>query len=107
MAKRSKSNVNKSQAIRDYVSSNPGAKPKEIAVALAAQGVDVTPAFVSTLKSNAKRNAGKVGRRGRPRAAAGDFGIESLVQAKKLADKMGGVAQARQALNALAKILAE
>jgi hypothetical protein len=110
MARKSKSGVNKSQAIRDYINANPKSKPKEIVEALAAQGVTVSPAFVSTLRSNDKRKGRKgPGRRGRPAASAGGggFGLESLVQAKKLADKMGGVSKAREALDALAKILAE
>ena len=61
---------NKSQAIRDYYAANPEAKPKQVVEALAAQGVDVSAAFVSTIKSTSmtkgSRKAG--GKRG-PRAA--------------------------------------
>jgi len=111
MARKSKSGVNKSQAIRDYIAANPKSKPKEIVEALKGQGVEVTPAFVSTLRSNDKRKSGAPrGRRGRRPAEAvngSGLGIESLVQAKKLVDKMGGVGEARRALEALARILAE
>lgn len=50
MAKRS-GGPNKSAAIRDYLESNPNAKPKEIVEHLQSKGMDVTPAFVSTIKS--------------------------------------------------------
>ena len=111
MARRAKSEVNKSQAIRDYITANPKAKPKDVVTALSEQGVTVTPAFVSTLRSNDKRKGRKgPGRRGRPAGStksASSVGIDSLVQAKKLIDKMGGINQARQALDALSKILAD
>ena len=104
MAKKSTSG-SKSASIRNYKSDHPSAKPKEIAEALSKSGAKVTPAFVSTVLSNDKRRGKKRkgGRKpGRP-AAAGGF--ESLVQAKKLADQMGGVAKAKAALDALAKLL--
>ena len=107
MAKKTTSGT-KSAAIRNYKASNPTAKPKEIAEALSKAGDKVTSAFVSTVLSNdrrkgKKRKGGRPGRKpGRP-AAAGGF--DSLVQAKKLADQLGGVAKAQAALDALAKIL--
>jgi len=51
--------------------------------------VRVTPAQVYNVKA------------GKPKAN----GYANLIQAKKLADKMGGVDQARAALDALAKLL--
>lgn len=128
MAKR-KGGPNKSAAIREYVDANPSAKPKEIVDALAAQGLVVSPAFVSTIKSKygsgdapaakktgrpktARKAAGrKPGKRavtGRPAAASvsksSDDTYENLILAKKLADQMGGVANAKAALSALEKI---
>jgi hypothetical protein len=70
----------------------------------------VSAAFVSTVLSNARRK-GRKGRRGRGgrRAAAASTGrndaVATLVQAKRLADQMGGLEKARTALDALAKIL--
>jgi hypothetical protein len=98
--------VNKSLAIRTYKSNHRKAGPKEIVAALKAEGIDVSPAFVSTVLSNARRKGGK---RGRKAAAApagrGDKALASLIQAKKLSDAMGGIDKARAALDALAKIL--
>lgn len=120
MAKKS-SGVSKSQAIRDYCEANPKAKPKEVAEALATQGLVVTPQFVSTIRSNAKRK--KTTRRpGRPAgststkraarpaqatAAKGkeDVSIDSLLKAKKIVQEMGGVEDAKKALDALSKLM--
>ena len=109
MGKKAQSGVNKSLAIRDYKAANPTASPKEIAGALAKTGVAVTPQFVSTVLSNARKKGGKVGKRGRKpgRPAAAELGgnVEQLIKAKKLVDQLGGVEAARAAVNALAKIL--
>jgi hypothetical protein len=97
---------NKSAAIRAYKSSHQDAGPKDIAEGLSKDGVKVTPAFVSTVLSNDKRKTRRGrrrGRRGGRGARAGRFA--DLVQAKRLADQMGGIDKARAALEALAKIL--
>lgn len=96
----------KSEAIRNYKSENPDAGPKAIAAALADDGIKVTPAFVSTVLSNDKRKSGRSagGRRGR--RSSGNASLDSLIQAKKLAEQMGGIEQARAALDALERILA-
>jgi hypothetical protein len=113
MAKRS-GGPNKSVAIRDYKAAHSDAGPKAIAEALGKDGVKVTPAFVSTVLSNDRRKAGKarrrrrggVGRRGAPRGGLrGNRALANLIQAKKLAEQMGGIEPARRALNALAKLL--
>jgi hypothetical protein len=66
----------------------------------------VTPAFVSTVLSNDKRKSGRIGGRGRGRRAGADASLDVLIQAKKLAEQMGGIEQARAALDALERILA-
>ena len=97
----------KSEAIRNYKAAHADAGPKAIAEALTKDGTKVSAQFVSTVLSNARKKAGKGrrGRRGGRRAAAGSASLKQLVLAKKLAEKMGGVAEARQALNLLAKLL--
>lgn len=103
MGRRKSSGVNKSTAIRNYLDANPEVKPKAVVAALKEQGVTVTAAFVSTLKSNDSRKGRQktLGRKG----ARLDAGIASLVAGKKFIDKVGGVQQAREAINALDKIL--
>jgi hypothetical protein len=112
--------ANKSQAIRDFLTANPKAKPRQVVAALKEQGHDITAAYVSTIKSLDKKKNGKVGRRGRPagstKAAAAaaaavqagtagnDNFLQSLLTAKKLAEQLGGIAQAKAAIDALAKL---
>ena len=138
MAKRT-GGANKSAAIRDYLSGNAAAKPKEIVAHLKSKGLTVTPAFVSTIKSKLLSSGELTAdgtiilptptkRRGRPKGALGKktalrtatpaataaaptgikegpaVSIEGLVLAKKLADQLGGVANARAVLAALEKI---
>jgi hypothetical protein len=113
---------NKSQAIRDYMDANPTASPAETSKALSAQGIDVSPMFVSSIKSAyRKRKAAGGGpvRRGRkpgrkpgrgrggrkPRASTGaSLSIEQLLKAKQLANQLGGIQPALQALDALARL---
>jgi hypothetical protein len=107
MARRAKgSGASKSQAIRDYVAANPDQGPKAVAEALNAAGVNVTAAFVSTVKSTDKRKTGK--KRGRPgrKPGGGDtVSMELLLKAKRLADQLGGIAAAKRAIDAYAKLV--
>lgn len=48
------SKVNKSAAIRDYLSAHKGAMPKETSAALKAKGIDVSPQMVSLIKAKWK-----------------------------------------------------
>jgi len=108
MAKKAAAGPNKSKAIREYKSNHSGAGPKDISAALAEQGIKVTPAFVSTVLSNAKRR-GRKGKRkgGRPAGAkpGRKDALSQLVLAKQMSDQFGGVEKARAALDALAQIL--
>jgi hypothetical protein len=108
--------INKSQLVRDYLVKNPKATPKSIAIALGEQGVVVTPNYVSIVKFQMKRLRGRTRK---PVVVAPDafdtkpveqkvsekFSLETLIQAKKLAESLGGVDNARQALAALSKII--
>ena len=106
MAKKAAGGTSKSEAIRNYKNTHDDAGPTEIAGALSKEGTKVTPAFVSTVLSNEKRRGRKGRRRGAPRGRrAGGDPVQVLVQAKKMADQMGGIDKARSALDALARIL--
>jgi hypothetical protein len=107
MAKR-KSNVNKSAAIREYFAENPKAKPKAVVVALAEKGVSVNAAFVSMIKTKMKKTGGLRGVR-KVRAVLSRNGhsaitVADLLLAKEMANRLGGAARAREALDALAKL---
>jgi len=82
---------NKAAKIRAALVDNPDASAKEIVQKLAAQRVRVTPAQVYNVKSTVAK----------PKVD----GYASLIQAKKLADALGGIAQARAALDVLARLL--
>ena len=97
MAKRANS---KAAKIRALLVERPDAKASEIVATLAAQKVKVTLAQVYNLKST----MGKAGGNGKP-AARKASGYESLIEAKRLADAMGGVEKARAALDVLAKLV--
>ncbi|MFO0816351.1 MAG: hypothetical protein U1A77_00335 [Pirellulales bacterium] len=88
---------------KGHKAANPTAGPKEISEALSKSGVDVTPAFVSTMLSLAKKKGGKA-KRGR-KVAVPVNNLQQLIQAKKLVEQLGGVAKTREAVNVLARIM--
>lgn len=84
----------KAAKIREYLADHPDAKAADVVGALKSQRVKVTAAHVYQLKAA----------NGKPKRAKGDT-LTALIEAKKLADKLGGVDKAREALSALAKLL--
>ena len=104
--KRAKKAVNQSQLIRDHLAANPDDGPKAIVAALAKKGVKVSEGLASNVKYSSK----KAKRRGRkrpgvkPPAVSDKVSLSTLVQAKKMAEQLGGVEKARDALSALAKL---
>jgi hypothetical protein len=104
---------NKSKAIRNYLAAHKGAGPTEVAAALKKEGIDVTPAFVSNIKSKSKliRSTRKV-KRGRPVGSGGggvsrveSISMSALLEAKKLAEQVGGIDKAAEAVAALKRLL--
>lgn len=106
--KKETSENNKSQASRDFVTENPGVGPTEAAAKLSESlGVKVTPQTVSSVKFQMKKAGpmrGRKSRIGRRATANGHVGFNEMLAAKELAAKVGGVEQAKQALEALAKL---
>ena len=98
--------VSKSQAIRDMLRQDPNSSPRAVSEALGKKGVKVSPGFVSTIKTGAKKKRRRVKKRaGRAARPAGDtVSVSALVQSKRLADQLGGVDKAQDALSALAKL---
>ncbi len=99
----------KTAAIRAAVKANPTKTVKEIAELLKEQGFETTANYVGGVKSaiKAKKKAKKA-------AAAPEAGpvvpkdavsVGLLVKAKKLVKELGGVTEAKAALNALAQLL--
>src|SRR5262245_21495306 len=112
-----KAAVNKSKAIRDYCAGHPRAKPKEVVDALAEKNVKVNAQIVSTVPYNMKKKRSGSGRGRRAaaqtatparRAARNGRTAElftTLVDAKKLSDRLGGIQRAKQALKLLEQLL--
>lgn len=84
-------------------------RPRDVIAALAEQGVDVSRGQVSQVLLSIGMRRG--GRRRKKIAAGGSVKAESplldlqaLIAAKKLADQLGGINAAKQAVDALAKL---
>ena len=123
MARKRAGGTSKSDLIRSTSAANPEAGPTEIAKQIQTEhNIKVSPAMVSTVLSQDRTRGGKPAKRGRPpkatskpgrkpaattRAsnAASAFSLDTLVRIKKLADEMGGVNEAKRALDALSQIL--
>ena len=119
MAKRKKSRkktgrsgVNRSEEIRKAFEKMGGdAAPKDIIKVLGARRIKVSSALVSNVRAamaggSRTRGKGKSRRRGRPRRSApnGSVVLADLLEAKRLIEKTGGIEQAKQALDALARL---
>lgn len=110
--KRATGGVNKTEAILKYVADNPKKPPREVAADLTAQGVPVSAAYVSNVKSGGRRKKKKSRGVGRPRKSVGgasggnslSVAVDSLIRAKRLADQLGGIEKAKQAMDALARL---
>ncbi len=92
----SKSDVNKSQTIRDYKSNHPDAKPKQIATALKKEGLSVTPQYVSTILSTAKRKSSQGGIENFKNL---NLSAEDLILVKQLVASTGSVQSAKKAVD--------
>lgn len=106
--KKSRGGVNKSEVVRKYLGEHPDKPPREVAADLTAQGVAVSAAYVSNIKSGSKLKK-KTRRVGRPRKTAAPTNnmtdaVANLIRAKKLADELGGIQKAKEAMDALARL---
>ncbi len=100
----------KSGAIRAALKAHSEKGPTEIAELLNAQGWDVTAQRVSVVKSalKAKKKAKKAEPAPQPAAVElpkDAVSIGLLCKAKKLVQELGGIKEAKTALNALAQLL--
>ncbi len=96
---RGKSGVSKADAIRGmFKQLGSDARPRDVIEALKRKGVTVTSAQVSMLR-------GKTPRNGAVRRTGTAVSYDHLVAAKQLADRLGGVENARRALESYAKLV--
>jgi len=100
----------KTAAIKAALKANPKKAPKELAELLNAEGWDVKPQNISVVKSAMKKGQKKA-KKAAPAPEAGPVvpkdavSVGLLVKAKKLVKELGGVKEARTALNALAQLM--
>ena len=80
---------------------HPNAKAADVVAALKSQRINVSAAHVYQLKGA----NGKPKRRAKSVKRSNGDTLTALIEAKKLVDKLGGVKRAREAVNALAKLL--
>jgi hypothetical protein len=101
----------RSQAVRDYLTANPTASPKQVVEGLREQGVKVKVTLVNSIKYKKPSGGKRRGRRAMTMSAAarkapsnGNVTFEQLLDVKRLAASLGGADQVRQALDALAQL---
>lgn len=95
----------KAQAVRDqFAALGDSARPKDVIAALKAKGISVAPAQVSNIKATLHKKKGSKKKTAAAAQSNGHFTLESLLEAKKLAERLGGVESALKALTALSKL---
>lgn len=114
MAKSKKSSVSKTQMIKDAMAKHPDLGPKELAERLSAEGMEISPAYVSTIKSSLKRkskkrsgsktNGSNNGSRPQQGGSGDLISVPALVKAQELVKQAGDVAKARKALDVIATL---
>lgn len=112
MATSKKPEINKAQLIRDYLKENAEAMPVEVAKALTEKhGVEFTAQSVSGEKYKIQHGGKKPQPKPKPQpqpksqqqpeVAVQEITVSSLIEIKKAIDRVGGIDQARKALDAL------
>ncbi len=104
--------VNKSAAVREYLKSHPTASPNEVKEALGEKGIAISTSLASNIKytkkgkaAGRKRGPRRMGRRpGRPPGTKSGVRIDDLLEVKRLASRMGGIAATRKALDLLEQL---
>lgn len=91
--------MSKSEAIRSCKAENPKMGPSAIAETLNKKGYDVSAQFVSTVLSNQRRKEG-----GQIKSAD-DLSISDMRITKELVKKLGGIENAKTALNAYTELI--
>ena len=112
-----KRSVNKSQAVRDYLSAQPDAMPKEVMAALAKNGIEVSRVLVSTVKNklNKTGTAKKAAKKAAVAVAAAPAVVEkptnggtiTLDQVKKVAHTiktLGGFQRVTEVLEVIKEL---
>ncbi len=108
--------INRTEKVREYMSLHPTQSISEVLAGLENQGIKVSRSLVSQVRKRSEMtNAGDstrsatknvANRKRSVTAGAGEKVItaDDLIEAKKLADELGGLDRVREALDALEKL---
>ena len=96
--------VNKTQAVRDYLKANKKAKAQEVVEALGKQGITITVGYVRTIKAKSKTRRRAVKKVVENVVAEGGVGVPEIKAAFAFLKAVGSVAVAKQALAAAVEI---
>jgi hypothetical protein len=102
-----KSEINRSQAIREAAAEMKGKpRPRDVIAVLAEKGIPVSASLVTNVLRRPRRRKASAARSARrARRASESIVLSSLVEAKRLVDQTGSVRDAKKALDALSKLL--
>ena len=104
-ARGKRTKLNKAQAIRDqFMAQGRSARPKDVIAALKAMGITVSSAQVSNIKTSLSKKKRTRLAAANGHAANGEISLTALLEAKKLADQLGGLAVVKQAVDALSRL---
>lgn len=98
----------KTQTVRQALQEHPRKSPKQLSEMLLEQGVEASAAYISKIKSRMK---GKKRKKAAPAPEAGPampkdaVSMAVLCKAKKLAQALGGIKEAKAAMAALAQLM--
>jgi len=112
-----KPEVNKAQAVRNYLTANPTAGPTAVVAALKKQGIDVAPNYVAAIKSKLnKTTTVKEVAKPAPEAApapavvekpittAGTITLEQVKQVAQTVKSLGGLQRATEMLDVIKEL---
>lgn len=100
---RSKAGVNKAQLVREaFEKLGIDASAKDVQAACDAHGVKIAPAQISNIRT--KMKVGSSGRKAGKTTVGGGVTAQELIQVRIMADKVGGVARAKELLDILYRL---
>jgi len=105
--------LTKSEQVRQALNAHPGKMPKELAELLQAEGLDVSAAFISQIKARlggkkkkkAARAPAVAEKAAAPALPKDAVSLGLLQKAKKLAAQFGSIKEAKQAIDAWARLM--
>ncbi|MGC3966013.1 MAG: hypothetical protein QM775_01170 [Pirellulales bacterium] len=103
---RSKDGVNKAQLVRDaFTKLGIDASAKDVQAECDAAGVTIAPAQISNIRTKLKEGKSSGRKAGKAVGSNGGITAQELIQARVMADKVGGVTRAKELLDVLQKLL--